>query len=103
MHKTDILSRLEEHAARPEDNKDITVALTRDNKIYLDGKESTTDKVQAVMNARALKAPDTTVILKADENIEIKRGVQIMDLAKQAGLPKVLLGTQILDKARAKT
>ena len=35
------------------------------------------------------------LIFKGDENIEYKRVVQVMDMAKQAGLPKVALGTRL--------
>ena len=81
----------------PQESKDINIALTRDNKIFLDGKPSSEQAVQSVMIARARKVPDTRVIIKGDERIEYKRVVRIMDLAKQAGLPKVALGTQMPD------
>jgi biopolymer transport protein ExbD len=79
----------------PEDNKDINIALTRDNQIYLDGKQSSEDAVQQVMIDRAHKNSEARVIIKGDENIEYKRVVKIMDMAKQAGLPKVSLGTKL--------
>ncbi len=85
---------------QPENDKDITVALTRDNKIFLDGQPSDETKVRATMLARAQKNPETRVIVKGDENIEYKRVMAIIDLAKQAGLPKVALATQLQEGAR---
>ena len=79
----------------PEDTRDINIALTRDHKIYLDGKLATEDDVQAVMVERAKKNSEARVIIKGDENIEYKRVVRVMDMAKQAGLPKVSLGTKL--------
>ncbi|MBV9867195.1 MAG: biopolymer transporter ExbD [Abitibacteriaceae bacterium] len=81
----------------PQENKDINIALTRNNKIYLDGKPTNEKAVLGIMMTRAKKMPDTRVIIKGDEKIEYKRVVQIMDMAKQAGLPKVALGTQLPD------
>jgi biopolymer transport protein ExbD len=78
-----------------EKNEELTIALTRDNKIYLNAQESTLDKVQAAMIQFAAKNKETPVIIKGDENIEYKRVVQVMDMAKQAGLPKVALGTRL--------
>src|SRR5947209_11056913 len=78
---------------KQDDKREITVALTRDHKLFLDGKLSNPKQVQALMLSKAKKSPDTSVIVKADQNIEYRRVVQIIDLAKQAGLPKVLLGT----------
>jgi len=79
----------------PEESKDINIALTRDNKIYLDGQPSTEDAVQSAMIALARKNSEARVIIKGDENIEYKRVVRVMDMAKQAGLPKVSLGTKL--------
>jgi biopolymer transport protein ExbD len=47
------------------------------------------------MNQRARQNKETRVVIKGDENIEYKRVVRVMDMAKQAGLPKVALGTQL--------
>jgi len=80
-----------------EESNDINIVLTRDNKVFLEGKESTEDKVQALMTARAKKNPESRVIIKGDEHIEYKRVVRIMDMAKLAGLPKVALGTKLPD------
>lgn len=78
-----------------EKNDELSIALTRDNKIYLNAKESTLEKVQAAMIQYAAKNKSTPVIIKGDENIEYKRVVKVMDMAKQAGLPKVALGTRL--------
>lgn len=78
-----------------EENTDINIALTRDNGIFLEGKAATEDQVQATMVARAKKTKEARVIIKGDETIEYKRVVRIMDMAKQAGLPKVALGTKL--------
>lgn len=75
--------------------EELSIALTRDNKIYLNAQESTLEKVQAAMIQFAAKNKSTPVIIKGDENIEYKRVVQVMDMAKQAGLPKVALGTRL--------
>jgi len=80
-----------------EESNDINIALTRDSKIFLEGKEASEEAVQSVMLERAKKTKEARVIIKADENIEYKRVVRVMDMAKQAGLPKVALGTKMPD------
>lgn len=77
------------------ENKDFSVALSRDGKIYLNGQPSTEPAVQTAMLDVAKKSPDTRVVIKGDENIEYKRVVRVMDMARQAGLPKVALGTRL--------
>src|SRR5687767_5433516 len=48
----------------PEDTKDITIALTRDDKIYMDGNPVTEEAVQAAMVERAAKNSEARVIIK---------------------------------------
>lgn len=78
-----------------QENKDFSVALSRNGGIYLDGKATSESAVQAAMLAVAKRNPDTRVVIKGDENIEYKRVVRVMDMARQAGLPKVALGTRL--------
>ena len=59
------------------------------------GQPSTEPAVQTAMLDVAKKSPDTRVVIKGDENIEYKRVVRVMDMARQAGLPKVALGTRL--------
>jgi biopolymer transport protein ExbD len=80
--------------ASSEISTDINVALTRDNGIYLDGRPSTEPAVQAAMIQRAAKNPETRVIVKGDEKIEYRRVMRVIDMARQAGLPKVALATE---------
>ena len=83
---------------RQDKEEDLSIALTKDGKIYLNAKESSLDAVGAAMRGAAAKNNNTPVIIKGDENIEYKRVVQVMDLAKQSGLPKVALGTRLPDR-----
>lgn len=76
----------------------LSIALTRDGKIFLNAKPSDLSSVEKAMKAAAAKNSTTPVIIKGDENIEYKRIVAVMDMAKQAGLPKVALGTRLPDR-----
>ena len=75
--------------------KDLSVALTRDDKVYLDAKLSSLKAVEAAMTVAAKSRQVPSVIIKGDQNIEYKRVIAVMDLAKQAGLTKVSLGTRL--------
>jgi biopolymer transport protein ExbD len=78
----------------PQQNHDLNIALTRAGGIYLDGKASSEEQVQSAMQARARNNAATRVVIKGDEKIEYARVVRVMDLARQAGLPRVALGTR---------
>ncbi|MDF2441639.1 MAG: biopolymer transport protein ExbD [Abditibacteriota bacterium] len=81
----------------PQENLDINVSLTRDGKIFVDAKATTEAALQNLMVQRARQNAETRVVIKGDENIAYKRIVRVMDMAKQAGLPKVALGTKMPD------
>lgn len=81
----------------PQENNDITVALTRDGKIYVDSQVTNEAALQGLMVQRAKTNPETRVVIKGDENSQLKRTIRIMDMAKQAGLPKVAIGTKMPD------
>ena len=82
---------------RQDEQLDLSIALTRDNKVYLNAKLSSLPEIEAVMRQAAKRNNTTPVIIKGDENIEYKRVVEVMDLAKQSGLAKVALGTRLPD------
>ncbi len=75
--------------------RELSVALTRDGKIYLNAKVSNLKAIEAAMRATAKTNQKTSVIIKGDQDIEYKRVIAVMDMAKQAGLPKVSLGTRL--------
>ena len=84
-----------EAASTPQENTDINIALTKEGGIHLDGKASTETEIQAVMTARAKANPETRVIVKGDEHIEYRRVVRVIDMARQANLPKIALATEL--------
>lgn len=75
--------------------RELTVALTRDGKVFLNAKPSNLKEVEAAMRTAAKATETTSVVIKGDQNIEYKRVIGVMDIAKQAGLSKVSLGTRL--------
>lgn len=77
--------------------RELSIALTRDGKIFLNSKPSDLKSVDAAMRVAAKASQTTSVIIKGDQHIEYQRIIVVMDMAKQAGLPKVSLGTRLPD------
>ena len=82
----------------PDSQQELSIALTNDGKIYLNAKESNLPQVQAAMTQHAKKNNGTPVVIKGDQSVELQRVVQVMDMAKQAGLPRVTVGTRLPDR-----
>src|SRR5436190_2228931 len=62
--------------------KDLTVAITTDGKMVLEGKEVSADTLKARFIEAKEKDADTQVIVQADEATHHGRVVAVMELAK---------------------
>jgi biopolymer transport protein TolR len=76
------------------DDKDLTILLTRDDQLLVDGKPTDEKSFLAQMQARVRQNPQVSVVIKGDQGIPYSRVVHVMDLARQAGLSSVSLGTR---------
>ena len=74
--------------------KDITVAITTDGKLVMDGKEVSPDAMKQRFVEASQKDPETQVIVQADEATHHGRVVGVMELAKSAGLRRLAIATR---------
>jgi biopolymer transport protein ExbD len=73
---------------------DITVAITTDGKMVVDGKEVGADTLRDLFDKAHAKDADTQVIVQADEATHHGRVVAVMELAKAAGLRRLAIATR---------
>src|SRR5215471_7531129 len=66
--------------------KDVTVAITTDGKMVVDGKEVSADSLRKIFDDAKARDPETQVVVQADEATHHGRVVAVMELAKGAGL-----------------
>jgi biopolymer transport protein ExbD len=78
----------------PQANRDMSIALTRDGRLFLDGQPSSEAAIASAMARRAKSDSQARVVIKGDENIEYARVVRLVDLARQSGLPRITLDTR---------
>ena len=84
--------------AAQQDNRDLTVALTRAGALYADGAPTSEAQLGALMRARLAANRDVKVIIKGDGGVPYERVVKIMDIARESGLTSVSLGTRAPDE-----
>jgi biopolymer transport protein ExbD len=75
--------------------EELVVALTKEGQIVLHGKAVDFDQLAAVFENTAATQKNTMVILQADGDVTHSRVVQIMDLAKDKGLERLAIATQM--------
>ena len=73
---------------------DITVAITTEGKMMVDGKEVSAEALRQRFVTAQAKDADTLVVVQADEAAHHGRVVAVMELAKAAGLRRLAIATR---------
>jgi biopolymer transport protein ExbD len=77
-------------APREVDAAHLVISISEDNKIYLAAKEVTAEKLTEELKAAAAKDPKVRVVLRADDAVPHKKVVEVMDLARSAGVEDIV-------------
>ena len=82
-------------AGAPEHNA-VMVTITRDDLIFFDDERVNLEKLKTGLEETARRYPGIRLVLKSDQRVSYERLVQLLDLAKAAGVQHVLLATRPL-------
>lgn len=75
-------------AAKTTDAKFITITLTKDQKLFVNGKKTDSGKLSARLTQELIGHPDDVVVINADRNSNYGNVVNIMNIARKAGATK---------------
>jgi biopolymer transport protein ExbD len=73
---------------------DLSVAVLADGRFVLSGNVVTQDELRRAFDSAKADNPDTLVIVQADEGVPHGTVVQVMELAKKAGLAQLAIGVR---------
>ena len=73
---------------------DLAVAILSDGQLVLAGAQVTSDELKKAFEEAKAKSPDTLVIVQADEGVPHGKVVEVMELAKGAGLAQLAIGVR---------
>jgi biopolymer transport protein ExbD len=73
---------------------DLPVAILANGQLVLGGDVVSADELKAALNAAKEKNPDTLVIVQADEGVPHGKVVEVMEMAKGAGLGQLAIGVR---------
>ena len=76
------------------ERKDLRVVITPANQLYLNEKEVDLSTLGKNFAETAALSRDTQVLIQADEQVTHGRVVEVMDLARNAGLARLAIVTQ---------
>ncbi|MBN1210317.1 MAG: biopolymer transporter ExbD [Myxococcaceae bacterium] len=73
---------------------DLSVAVLADGSFVLGGDVVSAEELRAAFDKAKVDNPDTLVIVQADEGVPHGTVVQVMELAKKAGLAQLAIGVR---------
>jgi biopolymer transport protein ExbD len=79
-------------------SKNITVTITEDNTIYLNGRIIDPLKITERIATELKKTPGEIVVLEADKNVLHGKVITVMDLLKKGGADQISIATQPTEK-----
>jgi biopolymer transport protein ExbD len=72
----------------------VTVTLSADDEVAIDGTVVTGDAIAPALKAALAKAKDKVVVLRGDRAVVLGRAVSILDMAQEAGATGIALATK---------
>jgi len=93
------LPRTAHHDRKPDDGKDIIVAVTADKRLYLGStrQNRVEDLVRAILAERR-RAPEKTIFVKGDTRAPYGAVRELMQALNEADVHDVILGTEELER-----
>ena len=91
------ISLPEAATAKLHSEEDIIIFITRDNKLYLNEEEVSLETLLNKLRVKIAEIKKKTVIIKADEKIDLGLAVKVMDIAKQAEAEGIVISTKTED------
>ena len=80
-----------------EDKKTMKAVLTQAGEIYLDNEEVARDDLFETLRRLQRKMKVSLFVLEADEDARHGQAVELMDAARQAGIPRLAIATNTED------
>jgi biopolymer transport protein ExbD len=73
---------------------DLSVAILSDGRLVLSGNVVTEDELKSSLSTAQKQNPETLVVVQADEGVPHGKVVQVMEMAKAAGLAQLAIGVR---------
>src|SRR5262245_58546897 len=74
--------------------RDLSVAILTDGRLVLSGNVVSSEELKNALQQAGTKNPNTLVIVQADEGVPHGKVVEVMEMAKGAGLAQLAIGVR---------
>ncbi|MCL2179417.1 MAG: biopolymer transporter ExbD [Proteobacteria bacterium] len=79
-------------------SNDLPIAILSDGRLVASGHVVSPEELTAVFNEAKSKAPNTLVVIQADEGVPHGKVVEVMGMAQNAGLEQLAIGVRQTQK-----
>jgi biopolymer transport protein ExbD len=76
-------------------NKNINLTITKNDELYIDNEKTDWKNLPRLLNEKLIDDPEQVVVIRADEDIPLKKIVRLLDLAKLSGTNRFFIATEI--------
>lgn len=76
-------------------NKNISLTLTNNDEIFINEEKVSWENVTSSLRTKLIDNPEQVIVVRADEDIQLKIIVKLLDLAKLSGSNKFFIATEI--------
>lgn len=77
------------------EKKDYTLYMSKEGEMFLNDEKVTLKTLEAKLKEAMPAMKDGALILKADQDATHGRVVKVMDIAKESGVKKLIIGTKV--------
>ena len=81
--------------AKPQEEQKIIIFISESNEIFLNEQEINVNELKDTLQGKLEEVNKKTIILKADEKINLGLAVRVMDIAQEAGSEDVVIATDL--------
>jgi biopolymer transport protein ExbD len=81
----------------PQDRKDFRIVISSDGRIYVNQKPINVKTLSDELNKAARRDGETQVLIQADQQVAHGSVVEVMDLARRAGLYRLAIVTRAVN------
>jgi biopolymer transport protein ExbD len=78
--------------------RNIVVTLTAKGDLYLNQGKIAVNELAVQLLHEMARSDDRTIVVRADQDVNVQQLVQVMDIAKSVGADKFLIATQETDE-----
>mgnify|MGYP006280646553 CR=1 FL=1 len=79
-------------------NKNISLTITKDENIFINDKPVAWEGLAPKLQNMLLDNPEQVVVVRADQDIALKKIVKLLDVAKLSGTNRFFIATEIVSE-----